>query len=73
MYVAMSRVKSIDSLFFTGECRRNAFTCNEKVTDEHRRLRCNQIISIDDFLDTEFNLTICHLNVIDIKHDCFFE
>ena len=38
MYVATSRLRTIDGLFFTGQFNRNAFTCNPKVTEEYTRL-----------------------------------
>lgn len=80
MYVAMSRVKSIDGLYFIGQYRRNAFNCNKNVTEEYLRLRLkeNQLIKLSDFLQSNSNLVICLLNVrslkrhaIDIQHDEF--
>ena len=80
MYVAVSRLKTIDGLFFTGQFNRNAFTCNPKVTEEYGRLRHseNQFVTINNFPLTDISLNICLLNVrslklhaIDLKHDGF--
>ena len=45
MYVAMSRVRTIDCLYFTGQYRRTAFVCSKDVSDEYTRLRQNKIES----------------------------
>ena len=42
MYVAISRVKSIDGLCFTEEYKSSVFICNGKVNDEYERLRLTE-------------------------------
>ena len=78
MYVAMSRVKNIDGLYFTGQFRRKAFVCSPQVSEEYTRLRLNKINAIEDVLRSNFTLNICLLNVrslkrhaIDIPKDTF--
>ena len=82
MYVAMSRVKTIEGLFFTGEFKKNAFTCNHKVDEEYCRLRMkdNQVCAIKDFMLSEGCLNVCLLNIrslsrhaIDIQEDYFLK
>ena len=74
----MSRVKSIDGLYFTGQYRRSAFNCNTKVNKEYARTKEQQLAKLADFLQTSCSLNICLLNIkslrrhaVDIYHDEF--
>jgi len=69
MYVAMSRVKTIDGLFFTGNFTVSAFTCNNKVKEEYTRLRMsdNQLPTIPDFSSSDTSLVISLLNIRSLK------
>ena len=80
MYVAMSRVKSMEGLHFTGQFRRNAFNCNTKVNEEYARLRTKeqQLTKLADSSQNNYSLHITLLNVrslrrhaVDIYHDEF--
>lgn len=82
MYVAMSRVKSIHGLYFTGQYSASAFTCNSRVSTEYARLRKkeNQLPPLKDFQLSDASLIISLLNVrslklhsIDIVNDNFLE
>uniref|UniRef100_A0A7M5WTK1 Uncharacterized protein n=1 Tax=Clytia hemisphaerica TaxID=252671 RepID=A0A7M5WTK1_9CNID len=78
MYVAMSRVRTIDGLYFTVQYRRTAFVCSKDVNDEYSRLRQNKIEPIKDVMRSNSTLNVCLLNtrslrlhVIDIQNDEF--
>ena len=69
MYVALSRVKSIDGLYFTGQYSHSAFTCSKKVADEYTRLRMteNQLAPLKDFQISNTSLVISLLNIRSLK------
>eukprot|EP00111_Clytia_hemisphaerica_P003349 TCONS_00009562-protein len=67
MYVAMSRVKNLNSLYFTGQYRRSAFVCSDKVSEEYTRLRQNKVERVADIMRCSSNLNVCLLNVRSLK------
>ena len=82
MYVAMSRVKTIEGLFFTGNFTASAFICNNKVKEEYTRLRMNenQLPVMPDFFQSDTSLVISLLNIrslklhsLDVPHNEFLQ
>ena len=80
MYVAMSRVKSLDGLFVTGNITKEAIYPDKLAITEYARLREEANIfakpKIERFDRTDLNLVFAHLNVrsfgkhsVDIEHD----
>ena len=69
MYVALSRVKSIDDLYFTGEYSHSAFTCSKKVAELYTRLRIKeyQLPPLKDFHISNISLVISLLNIRSLK------
>ncbi|XP_066921397.1 uncharacterized protein [Clytia hemisphaerica] len=67
MYVAMSRVKNLNGLYFTGQYRRSAFVCSDKVSEEYTRLRQNKVERVADIMRCSSNLNVCLLNVRSLK------
>ena len=80
MYVAISRLRSKEGLFFTGQFSRSAFTCCNKVHEEYARLRMseNRLPVLKQFHVVDSSLVLSLLNIrslrlhsIDIQHDQF--
>jgi len=69
MYVAMSRVKTIEGLYFTGNFTASVFTCNNRVKQEYTRLRItdNQLHFIPDFYSSDVSVIIALLNIRSLK------
>ncbi|XP_066934413.1 uncharacterized protein [Clytia hemisphaerica] len=67
MYVAMSRVKNLNGLYFTGQYRRSAFVCSDKVSEEYTRLRQSKVERVADIMRCSSNLNVCPLNVRSLK------
>jgi len=65
MYVAMSRVKTIEGLYFTGNFTASVVTCNNRVKQEYTRLRItdNQLHFIPDFYSSDVSVIIALLNI----------
>ncbi|XP_066934014.1 ATP-dependent DNA helicase PIF1-like [Clytia hemisphaerica] len=61
MYVAMSRVKNLNGLYFTGQYRRSAFVCSDKVSEEYTRLRQNKVERVADIMRCSSNLNVCKI------------
>ena len=67
MYVALSRVTSIDNLFLIGIYNRDVFKVNESAVVEHSRLRETRFDTIyTDYVDCN-SLTISLLNARSLK------
>ena len=66
MYVALSRVTSIDNLFLIGKYNCNVFKVNESAVAEYNRLRENRFATINtDYVDCN-SLTVS-LNTRSLK------
>ena len=62
MYVALSRVTSIDNLFLIGKYNLNVFKVNESAVVEYGRLRGNRFKTINtDYVDSN-SLKVSMLN-----------
>ena len=67
MYVALSRVTSMDNLFLIGEYNCNVFKVNENAVVEYSRLRENRFETINtDYVDCN-RLTVSLLNTRSLK------
>ena len=78
MYVALSRVTSLNGLFLTGGFRSMAIKSDPRATQEYERMRrecpikplySTDIISGDSLTITLLNTRSLHRHAIDIAHD----
>ena len=67
MYVALSRVTSIDNLFLTGKYNRNVFKVNESDVVEYSRLRENRFETINTARVDCNSLTVLLLNTQSLR------
>ena len=81
LYVALSRVQSLNGLYLTGQFNSGAITADSKVTAEYNFLRENQSIAFPDHCDTENDdllaITVCNVRSLrahaaDIRADKTF-
>ena len=77
MYVALSRVTTLDGLFLTGVFNKKAFAVDKRAKDEYKYLREHQnLITDSEFNDNNqlFSMILCNVrslqkHIIDIKSD----
>jgi len=77
IYVALSRVTTLNGLFLTGKFDRNTITVNERAIAEYQRLREIQQLDTDNKFDdnnTIFSIALCNVRSLtkhigDIKVD----
>ena len=67
MYVALSRVTSLEGLFLIGTFKESAFVVDQRVNTEYERLRNECLFKIDGCSDIGEELTIALCNVRSLK------
>ena len=79
MYVALSRVTSIDGMFLLGKFNSNAIVVDAKAKQEYEYLRLNQNLTFDNSYNRkyDFNFIVCNVrslrkHIEDIKSDKAF-
>ena len=76
MYVALSRVTTIEGLFLIGTFKESAIVVDERVVLEYDRLRSDCLFKVVDYsiFDKEFSIALCNVRSLkrhlpDIKAD----
>ena len=77
MYVALSRVTSLNGLFLTGQYKASAIKADPRASQEYERMRaecvleplCTTAISVDTLVITLLNTRSLHRHAIDIFGD----
>ena len=70
MYVALSRVTSLDGLFLIGNYSSSAIRCSENATKEYERLRSgeNLLEPLPQMIPANDNLVLTMLNIRSLRH-----